>query len=192
MFILRTGGYNEVTIGMDTIITTIVVQILFFSGIIILLVGIPYLIMQYFTLRRFDTSSLDYVLNNSVMTPNGLRLVDDISDINRNKIISAINKLDLGAPDKQVRSVVQKACRYIPKYKLAITSVIVSPAVYSLVMVLCIYFGDAYFLGFFILLGFVCIAPVIAGFILKHIKKRLPVVEAEIEERVLLIRNLMK
>ncbi len=185
------NSYNQYGARMETMITTFVIQLLFFVGISTLLVGIPYLIMRYFMLRKFNTSSLNYILSNAVMTTSGLRLNDNTSNKKQDKILLAINNLPANASYKQVRHVTEKACGYIPKYKLIITSLIVSPAMYALIMFLCIFFGDEYFLGFFILIGFVCAAPAVASIIFKKIKQQTPVVNAQIEENVLLIQNLI-
>lgn len=193
MFFLESGLYtNFKVINMIANIdaTTATVTTLFFTGSCMLMVGIPFYIMQYIMLRRFNSISLEYVLCNSSITSGQLSLNSGSKSKKLNKIVALINNLPEDCSEKAVRRVVEKSCGYIPVHQLIIMAILAVPITYTTVMLICVTFGDESFLGFFLLLGLVGAAIVAVPFAAQHIQKIIPPVHMEIEYKVIAVQNL--
>lgn len=71
-----------------------------------------------------------------------------------------------------------KKCNYLSKVKVWLLTILCLPLTVSFVMFFCEYFGDSAFLGFFMLIGVLCVSPFLAYFLLPKVKK----LEAEFDK----------
>lgn len=79
-----------------------------------------------------------------------------------------------------LKNINNSKCKYLSKPKVWLISIVCSPLTVCLVMFLCEFFGDSYFLGFFMLLGVLALSPFLAYFLLPKVKK----LEEEFEQNI--------
>lgn len=137
---------------------------LFIAGCLYLFMGVPYSILRYFTLSKFQIRRMCYAYEQ-------LDFVEKLEDKtiylkNKEKeklqvIIDEIAQLPPTVSAKVVKSKVEKICKFVPDWKLYLLSAILMPLSGQGVLFLAITLGDEYFLGFFIFLGFLVLGPVI-------------------------------
>lgn len=154
----------------NTAVVTSSVYLLFIAGCLYLFVGVPYYILKFFALKKFRSQRMNYVYQHFHISETTESTPLHLKKAEIEKLDLLIHGLEELAPyitGKTVKRTVQKVCGYVPDGLLILLSVLAVPLTSTFVVFICSTLGDDYFLGFFMLLGFLGLAPFLFIFLSK-------------------------